>query len=106
MKIDEVEVVTNKYCQWPCLPCAVHMTLTDEVSVQAAFYKFSRCPYKNKLGVLLLLLMLKFGICPLRLCIGRDGNRKAFVENVPTTAHNQKQQPEGKLRRLNTHVNG
>ena len=62
--------------------------------------------YKNKIGVLLLLLVLKFGICPLRLCIGRDENRKAFVQNVPATAHNQKQQPEGKLRRLNTQVNG
>ena len=46
--------------------------------------------------------MSYFGICPSRLCL----ERRAFVENIPTTAHNKKEQPEGKLRRLNTHKDG
>jgi len=43
----------------------------------------------------LLLMLERFGICLLRLCIRRDGERQAFVENVSTTAHNKKQQGGG-----------
>jgi hypothetical protein len=88
----------SSYLSFPTTPTSSHAsahTAITEISMQISFHTQHVSAARKIISDVLLLMLERFGICLLQLCIRRDGERQAFVENVPTTAHNKKQQGGG-----------